>query len=187
LRNASEQFGGSETTEPAWLPMDFGIGERFADSLLRGFVRESQSSFSLCTHGAPLPVPPLPPLPLPPPPPPFHLFETSLLLLPSHRVSLLCHWPCRVAAGRTGYPRGACTHVRVKFCTHTRDQICDALNRVPSVFPQSSFPSKFPLTFQFYQILISTPSAVQLVQLCDSMVQIILIMLHVLHKIVSFL
>lgn len=53
--STSEQFGGSETTEPAYLPADFGIGERFgsfADSRLHtGLFKSSRSSFSLCTHG----------------------------------------------------------------------------------------------------------------------------------------
>lgn len=86
LENASEQFEGSETTEPAWLSTDFGIGEWFAVRfLVRRFsaprvrIRASRGRRFLsvhAAHGAPSFAPTQPPFSSPPLPPPFHLFKT---------------------------------------------------------------------------------------------------------------
>lgn len=77
LKNTSERFRGSETTEPAWLPTNFGIGERFVCSVGRFVrrlsaprVRTSRGCRFLsvhAAHGAPS---------LAPPPPFSSLFDT---------------------------------------------------------------------------------------------------------------
>jgi len=101
LENASEQFGGSGTTEPARVPADFGIGERFADSLgsTVSSLAESRSSFSLCTQCASACFTASSPSSF------FSTFPTSTrlslflsLLVSPPRASPLCQWPCRVVA-----------------------------------------------------------------------------------------
>jgi len=181
LRNASEQFRGSETTEPAWLPMDFGISERFADSLLRGFVRESRSSFSLCTHGAPLPTPP------PPSPATFSTSSFPLvrnlsltLTVSSYISSVSLAVPCRRRTNRIP-PWSTC----VLNFVHTEDRIHGALNRVHAQHIFLKFFPTYPLQVSSHFSILSNfnkyserrPTCGS--QLCDSMIQVIPTMLHI--------
>lgn len=133
LQNASEQFGGSETTKPAWRQWTLESVSGSPTLCSAGSFASRGRRF-LSVHTAPLPTPPPAPLPPPPSPPSFHLFETSLLLLLFLRMSLLCHWPCCVAIGRTEYLCGARTCVLISHIDETKfaaPQIACALSGFP--------------------------------------------------------